>query len=263
MKKALLILALLLFSTIAFSQNDLYLIFEFMKVDNEQENAYQETEAFWEKIHQARANSGDILGWDLWALRPGGEDQQFQYLTVTLFDNAKAMFGDGNFLENVRKAYPSMSDEELTKTFNNTAKTRDLAVRIYLEQIAVTEDNFDMPLGTIAFINSMKVDLGNYTAYEKAETEVFQPMHQKDVNDGKRASWGLLRFMVPVGSDTYASHFAVDMFKDLDQALSYVSGGGDMGTLTEAQQKAIQDGLATRDLKWVSMATLIRKVRKQ
>jgi len=262
MKKLVLIFALI-FSICSFSQNKLYLIFELMKVDNEQENAYQQTEAFWEKIHQTRANNGDILGWDLWSLRPGGEDQQFQYLTVTLFDNAKAMFADGNFMENVRKAYPNMSDEELTKTFNNTAKTRDLAVRIYLERIAKTEDNFDMPLGTIAVINSMKVDLSNYAAYEKAEKEVFMPMHQKDVNEGKRASWGLCRFMVPIGSDTYASHFAIDMYKDIDQAVSYMFGEGNSEPLTEAQQKAVWDGLATRDLKWSSMGTLIKKVRKQ
>lgn len=261
MKKLLFVFALF-FSFSVSAQDDLYLIFEFMRVDNEQENTYLETEAFWEKIHQVRANNDNIIGWDLWSLRPGGEDQQFQYLTVTLFNNAKSMFGDGNFMDNVNKAYPNMSQEELTKTFNNTAKTRDLAVRVYLNQIAGTEDNFDMPLGTIAYINSMKVDLSNYAAYEKAEREVFLPMHQKDVNEGKRASWGLLRFMVPVGSDTYASHFAIDMFKDLDHALSYNSGGGNSDTPNEAQQKAIQDGLATRDLKWVSMATLIKKVRK-
>ena len=33
------------------AQDKLYLMFEFMKVDNEQEASYAETEAFWEKIH--------------------------------------------------------------------------------------------------------------------------------------------------------------------------------------------------------------------
>lgn len=260
MKKVLFIFALF-FSLSTIAQGDLYLVFELMKVDNDQENAYWDTESFWEKIHQSRADNGDILGWDLWQLSPGGESQGYQYMTVTLFDNAKAMFEGGNFNENLKKAYPNMSDDELNKKFNNTASTRDLDVRIYLHQIAETNDSFDMPLGTIAFINFMKVDLNNYGDYEKAEMDIFQPMHQKEVENGTLASWGLLRMMLPIGSDTYASHITVDMFKDLDQALSRNSGGG-MGNLTEAQQKAIQDGIATRDMKLVNMGTLVKKVRK-
>ncbi|MEH6513192.1 MAG: hypothetical protein V7734_08840 [Maribacter arcticus] len=48
-----------------------------MKVDNEQMAAYDETETFCEKIQQQRVKSGDILGWDLWSLQPGGEIQGF------------------------------------------------------------------------------------------------------------------------------------------------------------------------------------------
>ncbi len=256
MKKLLFTIALL-FSFISFAQDDLYLIFELMKVDNEQENAYAETENFWEKIHQQRVQSGDIIGWDLWSLQPSGEDQNYQYLTVTLFNSAKAMFDGGNFMDNAKKAYPNMSEADLTKKLNSAAATRDLAVRIYLHRIASTSNDFEMPLGTICYINYMKAT--NSAAYEKAEMEVFQPMHQKEIENGTRAAWGLMRFMLPAGSDAYATHIAYDMFKDLDQALG--SNPGDMSSMTEAQQKAVQDGLATRDLKWISMATLIKKVR--
>ena len=258
MKKLAFIFALF-FSICSFAQDDLFLVFELMKVDNEQESAYADTENFWEKIHQQRVQNGDIIGWDLWSLQPSGEDQSFQYMTVTLFNSAKAMFEGGrNFMETVKKAYPDMSDEELNKKFNSTAKSRDLAVRIYLHQIAETNDSFDMPLGTIAFINYMKAT--NSGAYEKAETEVFQPMHQKEIDNGARAHWALLRFMLPYGSEAYATHIAVDMYKDLDQVMTGRNQGG-MDDLTEAQQKAIMDGLDTRDMKWVSMGRLIKKVR--
>ena len=78
MKKLLLLVALLLLGNTAIAQEDkenLYLLFEFMHVDNEQESAYMETENFWEKVHQQRVNNGDCIGWDLWALTPGGENQ--------------------------------------------------------------------------------------------------------------------------------------------------------------------------------------------
>jgi hypothetical protein len=38
-----------------------------------------------EKIHDQRVKNGNIIGWDLWSLQPGGEDQGYQYLTVQIF----------------------------------------------------------------------------------------------------------------------------------------------------------------------------------
>ena len=260
MKKTLLIVALILFTISSFAQDKLFLVFEMMKVDNEQEMAYWETENFWEKIHQQRANNGDIIGWDLWQLSPGGEHQGYQYMTVTLHKEATSMFEGGDFMKNVKAAYPDMSEEDVTKKIYKAGKTRDLAVRLYLEDIARTTGTNEMPLGTVAFLDFMKVGMGNYSDYEKAEMEVFQPMHQQEVDAGSKEFWSLMRIMLPVGSDTYASHITVNMFKDLASAFN--SDPGDWGDLTAEQQKAIQDGIALRDMKKVVMATLVKKVRK-
>jgi hypothetical protein len=260
MKKFLMLITIILLGNNIFAQEKLYLIFEFMKVDNEQEQAYMETESFWEKIHEQRTKNGDILGWDLWSLQPGGENQGYQYLTVTLYnDPVKMMSGAGNFESALKAAYPKMSEEELMKTFNNSAKSRDLAARIYLEQIAATKDKFEMPLGTIAGINLMKVTDLNYENYEKFETEIFQPMAQKEVDAGIRGNWGLMRYMLPTGSDVYATHITTDMYKDYNQVFN---GGNIVGPeLSEAQIKKIEEGLTTRDMKYKYVATLIKKVR--
>lgn len=205
---------------------------------------------------------GDILGWDLWALSPGGEQQGFQYLTVSLYnDPVKMMDGSSwaNLMERAKAAYPNMSEVDLEKQLNHSSATRDLAVRIFTEEISTTKGEFTMPLGTVAQIDLMKVDLMNYDAYEKAEMEIFQPIHQKEVNAGRKANWGLIRFISPIGSDTYASHMTVSMFKDYKQALSqnidWTEGA------TPASTKAMQDGIALRDMKYVYMANLIRKAR--
>lgn len=260
MKKLLMLIAIILLSNTVIAQDKLYLLFEFMKVDNEQESVYLETESFWEKIHEQRVKNGDILGWDLWSLQPGGEDQGFQYLTVTLYnDPVKIMSGNGDFEAALKAAYPKMTEVELNKIFNNTSKSRDLAVRDYLEQIAATKDNFEMPLGTVAAINLMKVSDENYENYEKFETEIFQPIAQKEVDAGIRGNWGLMRYMLPTGSDTYASHITADMYKDYNQLFN--GGDIDESKLSEEQIQKIQKGLATRDLKYKYMATLIKKVR--
>jgi hypothetical protein len=232
-----------------------------MKVDNEQEGDYMETESFWQKIHEQRVKNGDIIGWDLWALQPGGESQGFQYLTVNLYDDPVKMFeGSGDFIKAVKAAYPDMTEEALRKKIGKSGKTRDLAVRIYLEEIATTKGDFEMEIGTVASIDMMKVAFGNSSAYEKAEKEIFQPMHQKQVDAGAKGSWGLLRFMSPVGSETYASHITVNMFKDYShffgENMAY-----DGPTLTAEQIKAVQEGIATRDMKYVYTAKLIKMAR--
>ena len=69
----------MLFGPTANAQEKPYLVFEFIKVDNEQESDYFETENLWQRLHEACVKNGNIIGWDLWSLRPGGEDQGFQY----------------------------------------------------------------------------------------------------------------------------------------------------------------------------------------
>jgi hypothetical protein len=264
MKKLILIAVLMLFGVAANAQDKLYLVFEFMKVDNEQEAAYWETEEFWQKIHEQRVKNGDILGWDLWALGPGGESQGFQYLTVNLYnDPVKMMDGSSwdQLNERAKAAYPNMSEADIMTKINSSAKTRDLAVRIFAVEIATTTGSSpgEMVLGTVAQIDMMKVGLDNYWAYEKAETEVFQPLHQKAVDAGQKSSWGLIRFMSPIGSDTYASHMTVNMYKDYGQALNQ-NINYDEGATPETT-KLMQEGIASRDMKYVYMAELIRMAR--
>ena len=242
------------------AQEKLFLVFEFMRVDNEQELIYMETENFWKKIHEQRVKNGDIFGWDLWRLQPGGEDQGYQYLTVNLYDDkVKMMSGTGDVEKALKDAYPDLSEEELYEKFNQTGKSRDLAVRLYLERLAQTENTFEMPLGTVAAIDMMKAEPGKYWEYEKAEKEVFKPMHQRSVNNGSKGNWSFFRILVPSGSDNYASHITVNMFKDYNHMYNTDSPPGP--ELSADEQKAVRDGIDARDMKYTYMATLIRKVR--
>lgn len=264
MKKVFILGLAIMMGFTTMAQEKLYLVFEFMKVDNEQEAAYTETEKFWQKIQEQRVKSGDIIGWDLWSLSPGGEMQDFQYLTVSLYNDAvKMMDGSSwaNLMDRAKAAYPAMTEADLMAKLNGSAKTRDLAVRIYAEEIATTTGSSaaEMVVGTVAQIDMMKVDLMNYATYEKAEMEVFQPLHQNAVDAGEKSSWGLVRFINPIGSDTYASHMTVSMFKDYKQALNQ-NINYDAGATPENTKK-MQKGIAARDMKYVYIAELVRMAR--
>jgi len=244
----------------ALAQDKLYYVLEFMKVEEQNETAYLETESFWEKIHEQRLKNKDIVGWDLWKLKSNDEDLSYQYLTINVYSDPAKMLGDqGDMNALAKKGFPELSDEEINKRMDRTARSRELAVRYYLERIDKTDDDFEMPVGTIATLSMMKVDLENFSKYEKAESEIFKPMHQTEIDNGQRSSWNLNRFISPVGSDTYASHITMNIYKDFNQFFS-TSNDDDPG-LTEAEQKAIDDGIALRKMKYVHMATLLKKVR--
>ncbi|MDJ0646917.1 MAG: hypothetical protein QNJ57_13120 [Flavobacteriaceae bacterium] len=259
MKKIVMLIAMVLLSSSAFTQDKLYYVLEFMKVDDQDEAAYLETESFWEKIHEQRIKRGDLVEWDLWKLKSNDEEQSYQYLTINVYDNPAKMLGEwGDMNALAKKAFPKLSDEDINKKMNGTAKSRDLAVRYYVERIDKTDDNFDMPVGTIATLSMMKVDLTKFSEYEKAEKEVFKPMHQREIDNGQRSSWNLNRFISPVGSDTYASHITMNIYKDFNQ---FFSTSDDDPEYSVEEQKAIDDGIALRKMKYVHMAELIKKVR--
>jgi hypothetical protein len=252
-------LALFLTFTLTAQDDDLYLIFELMRVDESQMNDYWETEELWSGIHQQRANAGDIIGWDLWSLQPSGEDQGYQFMTVTLFSSFKDMIsGGGNFVAHAKAAYPEMSENELMKKFNSTPEARDLAIRLFLQQIDHTEGDFDMPVGTFASMDFMQ-ELDD--DYEEAESNIFKPWHQEMVDNGQKGSWDLLRILFPAGSDRYASHMTVNMYEDAAQFAD--SGGPGMGNMDMVTEMGLEEALKTRDMKKVYMARLEMKVRAE
>lgn len=258
MRRVLCLMLMLMLFSVGFSQ-ETYLTFEFMKVDNSQEAFYTETEDFWEKIHEQRVASGDIVGWDLWQLLPGGEDQGYQYLTVTVFDDPVKMMNAGaGIMESAKMAYPDLSDEELENRVNLAGSSRDLAVRLYLRVVDQANKDYEMKPGMIASIDLMKAKEGRYEDYENAESDTFKPYHQSIVEAGEKGDWQLLRVLMPQGSEVYATHITVNMFDSWNQYLNSMEFDG--GMTPDLQQK-MNDGINTRDLKWIYMATLLKAVR--
>ncbi|NNC69290.1 MAG: hypothetical protein HKN90_00545 [Flavobacteriaceae bacterium] len=259
MKKLLMILAMILFFSNTFAQKKSFAVIEFMKVDASQDAEYLETENFWEKIHKQRIKDGHLKSWELWTLKPGGEDQGYQYLTISTYDNRVKMFADwGDIGAVAQKVHPKLSKEEVLKKLANTENTRDLAVRYYLELLDKTDDKYDYPIGTVATITMMKVNSNNFSAYEKAESEFFKPMHQAEIENDQRSSWKLYRFVSPTGSDTYASHITMNVYKDYAQVFSVED---EDVSLSEDQQKSFDAGISLREMKYVHMATLLKKVK--
>ncbi|MES2796196.1 MAG: hypothetical protein V4683_09530 [Bacteroidota bacterium] len=71
---------------------------------------------------------------------------------------------------------------------------------------------------TIAVIEFMKVPENGDANYIKMESEIWKPMHQKLVNDGKLLFWGLYAIPFPGGTNAEYQYATVRLFKDLAQS---------------------------------------------
>lgn len=262
MKKLLILVLAILMAGSSKAQEKatpLYLMFEFMQVNDEQGSDYWQVEEFWSGIHKQRVADKSILGWDLWALYPYGTKQGSQYLTVTIFSSLKDMMQSMSSLDVMgyaKKAYPKKTDTELSAMLDKTVKSRDMAHQVLLKQIDHTKGDFQMKLGTMITMDIMKqLDDG----YEKAESEIFKPWHQDMVDKGKKGSWELLQTILPAGSEAYGTHLTVSMYNDVAQLAAFMeSSGGEMDLMT---QLAVKEGLKTRDWKEMKIAKLEMMVR--
>lgn len=264
MKKLILFVAIILFGSNTIAQRKTYLLFEFMKVDLSQESTYLEAESFWEKIHDQRVKSGEILGWQLWRLQQGSENQGYKYVTVQVFNDPVKMFQDGggeSFLTIAKRAFPVMSDADLLLKRAESLKSRDLTETFYLEQIDQTKGQFKESLGTVMGINFMKVHPNNYAKYENAESKIFKPEWQNRVDEGRTGSWSLLKVITPEGNalNSGISHVSLDRFKDFNQLFGSTNNYNTIRN--EADQKVWQEALATREINSY-MAVLIKKTAK-
>ena len=70
----------------------------------------------------------------------------------------------------------------------------------------------------VAVVEFMKVPENGDGAYTKMESDIWKPMHQKLVNDGKLLWWGLYAIPFPGGTGSEYQYATVRIFKDLAQS---------------------------------------------
>ena len=239
--------------------SQLYLLFEFMQVSGEQGSNYWQVEQFWSGIHKQRVADKSILGWDLWSLSPAGTKQGSQYMTVTQFASLKDMLtaiGSLDVMKYAKLAYPNKTDKEFNAMMEKTVKSRDMAHQVLLQGVDKTKDDFKMKVGTLVTLDIMKqLDDG----YEKAESEIFKPWHQDMVNTGKKGSWGLLRVILPAGSEAKGTHITFSMYNDAAQLAGFMEASG--GDMNLTMQLAVKEGMKTREWKEMKIAKLEMMVR--
>ncbi len=147
-----------------------------------------------------------------------------------------------------KEAYPTKSDKDFADMFEKTGKSRDMANQVLFKMVDQTKSDFDMKVGIIVTLDIMK-QLDD--SYEKVESEIFKPWHQQMVDQGKKGNWGILRAILPAGSEAYATHITFSMYKDVAQLAAFMEDSG--GAMDIATQLAVKEGLKTERIKKLSL----------
>lgn len=263
MKKFLLTFAIVAITIgMVFGQQTKYLVFEFIKVESNQTYDFVEYKEFMEKIYQGAINDKRIKGWDLWSLQSGADPSEFQYITVTYYNDPVSMMNglqEEDMVKYALVAYPHMNERQILEKLGAGFNSMDLAQRSYMQQIATSQDNFQFRRGTLASFDLMKAVEGKFQEYEKAEREVFLPIHQNRIEKGLMGHWSLLRTALPFGSEAKSTHLTMNVYKDYLQFFN-AQEYEDMESTAE-QRAAVEEGLRSRDQKWVYLATLENALR--
>ena len=73
------------------AQQTQYMVFEFIKVENDQLFDYIEFKDLMEKVYRQALNDKQIKGWDFWSLQSGADHGAFQYIMITYYDDPVKM----------------------------------------------------------------------------------------------------------------------------------------------------------------------------
>ena len=62
-------------------------VVDYMKVPANGGDTYLAIEKQWKTLHQTRVDAGEILGWELYAVRNTGTNSPYNFATVTIYEN--------------------------------------------------------------------------------------------------------------------------------------------------------------------------------
>lgn len=208
------VLFLLLLSTSsAFSQirPSLFIVADFMKVQPGKISNYLDIEqTIWKPLHAQRVKDGIIVGWYLYAVNFVGTDDDFNYVVITLYDNQKHL--ENPWPQDILSLiHPKMEATEIMERTNSAREHR--RSELFYSIVVAPEVPLAEPAPYLQ-VNYMQVDPGNNSAYQKFESDIWQPVHEELVKSGRAAGWGLWALLFPRGAARPYQYCTLNAFSD-------------------------------------------------
>lgn len=206
------------FSLSAQDNDPIWHIVDYMKVKPGMTDKYLECEKVWKILHAERVKKGIIVDWQLWQVRfPAGANTEYDYVTVTTVKGGWQGLGklDADWSEDYAKLVPKdkMPLVENTGDYRVLVKTEVQAKQDWIFAPG------NKPL-KYALVNFFDVPDGRWDEYYNMETKLAKPIHQLNMDAGKRVGWALHTIAIPTAHDTYDA-VTIDVYENWNDV-----GGG-------------------------------------
>ncbi|MEZ4772907.1 MAG: hypothetical protein R3D00_06980 [Bacteroidia bacterium] len=192
-------------------------VVNYMKATPGMEEDYIKVEKLWKRIHEAKKKAGMIDSWEFFrVVSPAGANSEFNFITRNTYVGEEKL---ADFYE--KSFYPdnveSLFNAEEMALINRTGELRTIVKE---EVWAVTDAIFakEMSDATVTVLNYFDFPEGKTSAdHVKVETDIWKPVHQARINDGKLKGWVLMQQWFPFGADMPYQDATVDLYKDMRQ----------------------------------------------
>ncbi len=197
---------------------------EYMKIGAGKESNYLAGEAVWKKIHLNRIANKNIVSWQLYRrVYPSGANVSHEYITVTVYANAKSLEDKGNSFkwDIITKG---MTAQEIYTATNIEINRTIVGGGIYRHSLGAGTKK-----GMYLQIRQVSIKGNNRDEYLKLLTEI-NPTIELAIKNGKALRRNIWEDMVSVGP----KFSAVYDYANLTDAFKNSSG---LPTLTEEYEK--------------------------
>ncbi|MBV8114581.1 MAG: hypothetical protein JO300_07560 [Silvibacterium sp.] len=163
------------------------------------------------KVAEGRVGDGELTAWyRLRAVFPQGEAAACDYLVIAVFPRMPHEFQRENLDAAIKKAGLSITPDDYFKH-------RDSVVRLVSAAVYKNQTSVGSPKkGDYFQVNYMKVSEDNINDWVAYEKQVWKPVAEALVKDGKQDGWSLNVRSMPFGSDLPFQGVTVDVYPSAD-----------------------------------------------
>lgn len=196
-----------------------YYSFDYMQVKPGMYDEYLKLEKAWKKIHQANIKAGKYNFWELTqVVYPSGAKEEYNYVTRTNFRGEKQL---AEYIQNWQM--PDLAAILTAEEQALVARTSEIRTWVKSEiwsheDVTVGQDIDKEKIVVFNFFDFP--EKSNRTEHFRVEREIWKPIHEARIQDGKMTGWVLLAKQLPYGSNETYHDATVDLYADMEQFLA-------------------------------------------
>jgi hypothetical protein len=218
MKKLLLMLVVfaLGFTQVQAQSKPVYYLVSYYKTDKDKTDEYLNLiKNYASKIWKEKIKAGDVTSYALYSVVASSNDGGYNLISVQSANSIND-FTKSNTMDLFKKGMPGIDEKTLTAITKNFTSIRTSIKTEIFKGI----DGLGSGMQPYYEMNFMKTNDGQENEYVRQEKEIYKPIHQEFIKDGKRTSWGLSQLIVPVAEGSQYNYVTSNAFTDWDKSYS-------------------------------------------